>query len=97
MWKASKVNQSRIKGLTWNHASIVVATLDCIIILKILDYKSRALVDIIIGQILDTTRDELTFEVLTGSSNFLKQQCALINIRRRLKLSSTSPWSQYCG
>jgi hypothetical protein len=50
-------------------------------IFKILDYMLRALVDKIIGQILDTTRDELAFEVLIGSNSFLKQQCALINIR----------------
>jgi hypothetical protein len=60
-------------------------------ILKIIDHMSRTLVDKIIGQILDTTRDELAFEVLIGSNNFLKQQCALINIRCRLKLSSASP------
>jgi hypothetical protein len=34
---------------------------------------------------------------LIGSNSFLKQQCALINIRCWLKLSSTSPWSQYYG
>jgi len=73
MWKASKVHQSQVKGLTWNCASIVVATFDCIMIFKILDCMSRALVDKIIRQIVDTTRNELAFEVLIGSNNFLEQ------------------------
>ncbi len=73
MWEASKIHQSRVKGLSWNCASIVVATLDCIMILKILDYMSRTLVDKVIRQNLDTSRDELAFEVLSGSNNFLKQ------------------------
>jgi hypothetical protein len=42
-------------------------------ILKILDYMSRTLVDKVIRQNLDTSRDELAFEVLSGSNNFLKQ------------------------
>jgi len=42
-------------------------------IFKILDCMSRALVDKIIRQIVDTTRNELAFEVLIGSNNFLEQ------------------------
>ncbi len=56
MWEASKMCQSKVKGLTWNGASIVVTTLNCIMILKRLNYMPRALVDKINGQILATTR-----------------------------------------
>jgi hypothetical protein len=46
MWEASKVHQSWMKGLTWNGASIVMATLNCIMILKAIDYMLRALANI---------------------------------------------------
>jgi hypothetical protein len=32
MWKASKVCQNQVKGLTWNCASIARVALDCIMI-----------------------------------------------------------------
>jgi hypothetical protein len=61
MWEASKIHRSQVKGLSWNCASIVVATLDCIMILKLLDCMSRTLIDKVIRQILDTSKDELVF------------------------------------
>ncbi len=72
MWEPSKVCQSRVNGLTWNGASIVVVILNWIAILNKLDYMSRALVDKIVGQILGTTRGKLAFEVLIGSKSFLE-------------------------
>lgn len=71
MWEANKVCKSRVKGLTWNGASITT-TLNCIMIFKILDYMLKALVDIIAKQILVVVRGELAFEVLTSSNYFLK-------------------------
>jgi hypothetical protein len=56
MWETSKVHHNRVKGLTWNGASIAVATLNCIVILKRLNYMPRALADRINGQILATTK-----------------------------------------
>ncbi len=38
MWEASKMCQSKVKGLTWNGASIVVIGLNCRVILNKLDY-----------------------------------------------------------
>ncbi len=73
MWEPSKVCQSRIKGLTWNDASITLVIVNSIVILNKLDYISRAFVNKIIGQILGTTRGKLAFEVLIGSQSFSKQ------------------------
>ncbi len=73
MWETSKDCQSQIKRLTWNGASIIVATLDCIMILKALNYMSRTLVNKITKQILATIRGKLAFEVLTSSKSFYKQ------------------------
>jgi hypothetical protein len=73
MWETSKVCQNQVKGLTWNGASIVIVTLNCIVILNKLDYVSRALVNKIVGQILGTTRGKFAFEVLIGSKSFSKK------------------------
>jgi hypothetical protein len=73
MWETSKMCQSRIKGLTWNGASIAVVGLNCIMILNKLDYLLRAFVDQIVGQILGTVKGKLAFEVLIGSKSFWKQ------------------------
>ncbi len=71
MQKANKVWENRVKGFTWNGASITT-TLDCILIFKILDYGLRTLADIIVKQLLATTKGELAFEVLTISNSFSK-------------------------
>jgi hypothetical protein len=70
IWEAYRVCQSQVKGLTWNDASIVVVTLDCIVILKIFDYVSKALANKMVGRILVPTRCELPFEVLINSNSF---------------------------
>jgi hypothetical protein len=42
------------------------------LIFKILDYGLRTLADIIVKQLLATTKGELAFEVLTISNSFSK-------------------------
>ncbi len=73
MWETSKNCQSQVKGLTWNGASVIVATLDCIMILKALDYMSKTLANKIAKQILATIKCKLAFEVLISSKSFSKQ------------------------
>jgi hypothetical protein len=70
MWETSEMHQNQVKGLTWNGASIVVATLDCILILKTLDYMSKTLIKIIGKQILTTCRSKLTSEAFIDSKSF---------------------------
>jgi hypothetical protein len=41
-------------------------------ILKTLNYKSRALANIIVRQALATSQGKLAFEVLTSSKSFIK-------------------------
>jgi hypothetical protein len=52
MYEASNVQQSHVKGLTWNGASIAIATLDFVVILNMLDYISKTRTYIMVGQIL---------------------------------------------
>jgi hypothetical protein len=82
MQEASKVHQSRTKGLTWNGASIATIALDCIVILKILDYMSRALIDRILRQILATTRGE-----------FVSQPHFGLSVRVKPTLPKVGTWS----
>jgi len=49
-----------------------MATLDCIMILKTLDYMSKALANIIYGQILAIGVNKFAFPVLTSSKNISK-------------------------
>ncbi len=55
MWKANKVCKCRVRGLTWNDASITT-TLDCIKIFKILYYRLRTFANRITKQILVATK-----------------------------------------
>lgn len=48
MREASKICQNWVNGLTWNGASLTTITLDCIMILEILDYILRTLADKIV-------------------------------------------------
>jgi hypothetical protein len=72
MWEAIEMHQSRTKGLTRNVASIAMATLNYIMILKTLDYMSKTFANIIAKQILATSRSRLASKVLTCSKSFLE-------------------------
>ncbi len=70
IWEAFEGHQNQMKGLTWNGASIAMATLNCIMILKTLDYMSKTLTNIIGKQILTTCKSKLAYEVFIDSKSF---------------------------
>lgn len=73
MREASKMCKHQIKGLTWNGTSTLVAALDFMVILNRLDYISKALVNIMNGEILATCKDiAFAFKILIGFKHCLE-------------------------
>jgi hypothetical protein len=62
MWEASNVLR-----LTWNGASIATTTLDFMVILNMLDYISKPLMDKMDARIIFTSKDVLELKKLTSS------------------------------
>lgn len=90
MQEASKMCQNWVIGLTWNGASIVIIVLDFMVILKRLDYLSKAVaLNRINGQILVAFRDVVfASEILPTSKHCSKQYWELI---------SSKWWSKICS